>query len=176
VWAVISYLVYVNCISEITINKADRIYSHLMAFLLDQDKFKSSRKLIAETVSKSTWELDRENIKTKELRVDVVVEGDIKWLNFARQEAKSKPRFIPAIRSYSFWYSGTYFQLKRKEVAMFDELSSRAATFKDKEILNEILSSKDPRDQKDLARKVKNFDAAIWEKEREEIVYKGCYL
>jgi chaperone BCS1 len=35
VWAIISHLVYVICISEITINKVDGIYAHLMAFLAD---------------------------------------------------------------------------------------------------------------------------------------------
>jgi chaperone BCS1 len=133
VWAIISHLVYVICISEITINKVDGIYAHLMAFLADQDKFNSSRKLIAETASKSTWELDRDDIKPKESIADV--EGKIKWQNFANQEAKSQPRFIPAIGSHNFWHKGTYFQLRRKEVAMFDELGSGAATFKDKELL-----------------------------------------
>jgi mitochondrial chaperone BCS1 len=133
VWAAIRDLVYNNYVSEITINSVDGIYAHLMAFLAYQYKFNSSRRLIAETLSKSTWELDSEDIKTKESTVDV--EGKIKWQNFANQEAKSQPRYNPAIGSHNFWHKRTYFQLRRKEVAMFDELGSGAATFKDKELL-----------------------------------------
>lgn len=88
---------------------------------------------MAETPSKSAWELDSEDTETPETTVDA--DGNIKWLNFSNQEAKSQPRFTPAIGSHNFWHKGTYFQLKRKEVAMFDELSGGAAAFKDKEVL-----------------------------------------
>jgi chaperone BCS1 len=132
-WAVIRDLVYNNYVSEITTNSVDGIYAHVMAFLAYQYKFDSSRRLIAETPSKSAWELESEDIKTKESTGDI--KDKIKWLIFANQEAKSQPRFLPAIGSHNFWHKGTYFQLRIKEVAMFDELSSGAATFKDKELL-----------------------------------------
>ena len=50
--------------------------------------------------------------------------------NFANQEAKSEPRFTPAIGSHSFWHKRRYCQLRRKEVALYDTL-----TVKDKEVL-----------------------------------------
>ena len=71
------------------------------------------------------------DIEAKESTIDT--EGGVKWLNFADQQVKSPPRFIPAIGSHTFWHNGTYFQVRRKEVTMFDELGSGAATFKDKE-------------------------------------------
>lgn len=128
-WTVIKTTI----MAEITVSSPDEIHKHIIAFLAHHYETSSPRKLIAETLSKSTWELDSEEIKAKESRVDI--EGNIKWLNFANQEVKLQPRFIPAIGSHSFWHNGTYFQLRRKEVAVFDELSSGAATFKDKELL-----------------------------------------
>jgi len=88
---------------------------------------------MAETPSKSAWELDSEDTEKEETSLDA--EGNIKWLNFSNQEAKSQPRFTPAIGSHNFWHKGTYFQLRRKEVSMFDELGGGAAAFKDKELL-----------------------------------------
>lgn len=81
IWAVIRDLVYNNYISEITTNSVNRIYAYLIAFLAYQYKFDSSRRLIAETLSKSVQELESEDIKTKELIGDI--KGKIKWLNFA---------------------------------------------------------------------------------------------
>jgi chaperone BCS1 len=127
VWAVVGDLVYKNCMSEITIDKPDEIYDHIMAFLAHKYKFKSSRRLTVETISKSAWELDSENMETKESKGG---EGQTKLLNFANQEAKSQPRFTPAIGSHTFWYKGRYFQLRRKEVTVMDQV-----TFKEKELL-----------------------------------------
>ena len=119
--------------AEISISSTDEIHAHLIAFLADQYKVKSARRLMAETPSKSAWELDSEDTTTPETTVDS--EGNIKWLNFSNQEAKSQPRFTPAIGSHDFWHRGTYFRLRRREVAMFDELGGGPAAFKDKEIL-----------------------------------------
>lgn len=133
VWSVVYSLVSTNYMAEITVSSTDEIHGHLIAFLAHQYKINSSRRLMAETPSKSAWELDSEETETPETTVDA--EGNIKWLNFSNQEAKSQPRFTPAIGSHNFWHKGTYFQLRRKEVAMFDELGGRAAAFKDKELL-----------------------------------------
>jgi mitochondrial chaperone BCS1 len=133
VWTVIYATVASNYMAEITVSSTDEIHAHLIAFLAHQYKINSSRRLMAETPSKSAWELDNEDTETPETSVDA--EGNIKWLNFSNQEAKSQPRFTPAIGSHNFWHKGTYFQLRRKEVAMFDELGGGAAAFKDKELL-----------------------------------------
>jgi mitochondrial chaperone BCS1 len=133
VWTVIYATVASNYMAKITVSSTDEIHAHLIAFLAYQYKINSSRRLMAETPSKSAWELDNEDTETPETTFDA--EGNIKWLNFSNQEAKSQPRFTPAIGSHNFWHKGTYFQLRRKEVAMFDELGGGAAAFKDKELL-----------------------------------------
>lgn len=133
IWTVCWNLLSSNWMAEISVSSTDEIHGHLIAFLAHQYKVKSARRLMAETPSKSAWELDSEDTETPETTVDA--DGNIKWLNFSNQEAKSQPRFTPAIGSHNFWHNGTYFQLRRKEVAMFDELGGGAAAFKDKEIL-----------------------------------------
>jgi chaperone BCS1 len=133
VWTVIWALISNNWMAEVSVSSTDEIHGHLIQFLAHQYKIKPSRRLMAETPSKSAWVLDSEDTETPETTVDA--EGNIKWLNFSNQEAKSQPRFTPAIGSHNFWHNGTYFQLRRKEVSMFDELGGGAAAFKDKEIL-----------------------------------------
>jgi chaperone BCS1 len=135
IYAVLSSIISNNYMSEITVSSTDEIHGHLIQFLAHQYKVKSARRLMAETPSKSAWELDSEDVEREATETTVDAEGNTKWLNFSNQEAKSEPRFTPAIGSHNFWHKGTYFQLRRKEVAMFDELGGGAAAFKDKEIL-----------------------------------------
>jgi len=131
-WALLSSLIASNYMSEINITSTDEIHTHLLIFLASQHKIKSSRRLMAETPSKSAWELDSEVTETHETHDE---EGNIKWLNFSNQEAKSQPRFTPAIGSHYFWFNGTYFQVRRKKESLFDEFGGGSTTFKDKEIL-----------------------------------------
>lgn len=134
VWSVIYGLVVANYMAEISVSSTDEIHAHIIQFLAYQYKTKSARRLMAETPTKSARELDSEEPETLDTTVDA--EGNIKWLNFSNQEAKSQPRFTPAIGSHNFWHKGTYFQLRRKEVTMFDDTgSSGAATIKEKEVL-----------------------------------------
>ncbi|TVY18360.1 putative mitochondrial chaperone BCS1-B [Lachnellula arida] len=133
IWAIIWSGVSNYFMAEITVSSTDEIHGHLIQFLAHQYKISSSRRLMAETPSKSAWEMDSEDTETPESTVDA--NGNIKWLNFSNQEAKSQPRFTPAIGSHNFWHNGTYFQLRRKEVSVLDELGGGATTFKDKEVL-----------------------------------------
>ena len=132
-WAILWHLISENFMAEINVSSTDEIHAHIISFLAHQYKIKSSRRLMAETPSKSAWELDSEDKETPESAVDA--DGNIKWLNFSNQEAKSQPRFTPAIGSHSFWFNGRFFQLRRKEVAFFDEVGGGATAFKDKELL-----------------------------------------
>ncbi|WP_338864628.1 NADAR family protein [Myxococcus stipitatus] len=52
-------------------------------------------------------------------------------------------------------------------------MAGKARLFGDAEVLNEILAAKTPPAQKALGRKVRGFDVATWERERERIVYAG---
>lgn len=52
----------------------------------------------------------------------------------------------------------------------------KAMLFGDSEIAQEILRSPDPKEQKELGRKVKGFNSEVWEMHAKRIVYDGCVL
>ncbi len=54
-------------------------------------------------------------------------------------------------------------------------MAEKARLFKDDEILKEILDVEHPHDAKKLGRKVQNFDPAIWDEHKFEIVVNGNY-
>ena len=125
-WALVKNVVMSNWMSEISVSSDDEIHNHLRHFLAYQHQTQGSRRLQAETLTKSAWELDSEVVETLETVVDA--EGNIKCLNFSNQEAKSQPRFTPAVGIHSFWHNGTYFQLKRREHTIFDDSGFGGAT------------------------------------------------
>jgi len=55
-------------------------------------------------------------------------------------------------------------------------MAEKAKLFGDDKIREIILTSTDPYEQKELGRKVSNFNLTTWEENCKEIVYKGCYL
>jgi chaperone BCS1 len=133
-WVVFSKLIKSYFMAEITVSSKDEIHSHLIQFLAHQYKISSSRRLMVETPSKSAWELDSEETESPETNVET--NGEIKWLNFANQEAKSQPRFTPAIGSHNFWFGGNFFQLKRQEISIMGDLGSQGlTTLRDQEML-----------------------------------------
>ena len=52
-------------------------------------------------------------------------------------------------------------------------MAGKARLFGDAEVLASILKSPSPKTHKALGRKVRDFDATVWERERERIVYEG---
>jgi chaperone BCS1 len=109
----ISLVVYAsvmqNYTSSINVGNYDDIYGHLMKWLADQPKIKSSRSLTAETRHVSAWEVDEETESGSNGS-----DGDTtKLLNFSNQEAKAPPRFIPAYGSHYFRHRGNWFLLHR---------------------------------------------------------------
>lgn len=52
-------------------------------------------------------------------------------------------------------------------------MASKAALMGDRETLEKILKEKNPAKQKALGRLVKNFDQALWDEVRSEVVYYG---
>lgn len=54
-------------------------------------------------------------------------------------------------------------------------MAEKARLFKDEEILKEILQSKQPKQIKELGRKVRNFDENVWKKKRYAIILNGNY-
>jgi chaperone BCS1 len=126
VWGVLKGVIMANWMSEISVSSNDEIHTHLRHFLAYQHETQGSRRLQADTPTKSAWELDSEVTDTLETAVDA--DGNIKFLNFSNQEAKSQPRFTPAIGNHNFWHNGTYFQLTRREHTLFDDMGSGGAT------------------------------------------------
>ena len=118
--------------SEINIYSLDEIHSHLISFLARKYETVPSRSLIAETPSKTSWEMDAEDIEP-----DAITDasGNIKWLNFANQEAKTMPRFTPSMGSHSFWHRGTYFFLRRKKEVVHEDFASGGG-LRDEEVLS----------------------------------------
>lgn len=52
-------------------------------------------------------------------------------------------------------------------------MAQKANVFGDKEALEEIMATKDPRKQKAIGRTVKNFNAAVWERLCRDIVFRA---
>lgn len=52
----------------------------------------------------------------------------------------------------------------------------KAICFSDAETADKILKNKHPKEAKALGRQVKNFNNTEWDKVKEDIVYRGCYL
>jgi len=52
-------------------------------------------------------------------------------------------------------------------------MAGKALTFGDEDVFNAIMLETNPKVQKDLGRKVRNFDPAIWNEIAREIVYDG---
>lgn len=55
-------------------------------------------------------------------------------------------------------------------------MAEKARLFKDTEILEEIIRARTAAEAKKLGRKVRNFENALWNEKREEIVIKGNYF
>lgn len=55
-------------------------------------------------------------------------------------------------------------------------MAEKAKLFEDEVIREMILESGDPRDQKDLGRRIADFDTTVWSLNAKEIMYKGLYL
>lgn len=52
-------------------------------------------------------------------------------------------------------------------------MAQKANTFNDKEALDKIMASKDPKEQKAIGRTVKNFNAQMWDRICQDIVFRA---
>lgn len=52
-------------------------------------------------------------------------------------------------------------------------MAQKALLFNDSEVYNEIMLADNPRDYKDLGRKIRNFDSKVWDARKYEIVVEG---
>lgn len=54
-------------------------------------------------------------------------------------------------------------------------MAQKALLFLDDDVFQMIMKEISPRKCKSLGRKVRNFDETVWNREREKIMYEGCY-
>lgn len=76
---------------------------------------------------------------------------------------------------FSNWYS-CKFIVDGKEYSTSEQymMEQKALIFNDIKTAEQIMSTNDPRTQKALGRTIKNYDQAIWDALKYEIVKKGC--
>lgn len=98
-----------------------------------------------------------------------------------------KPQnFLEKYNQYLFFYNGylsnwddTPFLDPRSNVLYNCSeqymMQKKALLFNDFDIAKKIMTKTDPGDQKNLGKKVKNFDKQIWNKHARQIVYEGCF-
>lgn len=77
---------------------------------------------------------------------------------------------------FSQWFKSN-FEIDNIQYSSAEQymMAEKARAFNDKESLDKILSTKNSRKQKELGRKIKNYDDEVWSKIRYEAVVKGNY-
>ncbi|KAL5377967.1 hypothetical protein DPSP01_009413 [Paraphaeosphaeria sporulosa] len=74
-----------------------------------------------------------------------------------------------------FWSPWTYEGDTYKTAEMW-MMVGKARLFGDEDVARDILAADDPREQRALGRKVRNFDEKVWDKNKVRIVEEGNYL
>lgn len=75
---------------------------------------------------------------------------------------------------FSQWYD-VYFEIDGVKYNTTEQymMASKARLFDDEETFNEIMNAKSPNEYKKLGRKVKGFDANLWDEKKMDIVVAG---
>ena len=115
VWSLIS----AYWIVEISISNNNKGYPMILQFLAQLSK--NSRQLIAETLTRSTREIDSSDIGTKVVDID---NNTIQAVNFSGLGSKSQFRFIPAIRNYVLQFNSNCFLLYISETLLNNRANS----------------------------------------------------
>ena len=77
----------------------------------------------------------------------------------------------------SQWYESTFtHEGSTYHTAEMWMMVQKAKLFKDEEIAEKMLQTTEPKKHKALGRKVKNFDKAVWDQEKERIVEEGSWM
>ncbi|KAK3325291.1 BCS1 N terminal-domain-containing protein [Apodospora peruviana] len=144
--------VHTYFMASITVSSGDEMYFHMMKWLASQPRMVNSRSLTAESTSKSAWDEEED---PDILSAPISADGTGVYLNFSNQEAKSPPRFIPAIGTHGFWHDGRYFSLHRKKEQLFDDGGGGGMQYKDKEYLMLSCFGRSPEPVKQLLQHAK---------------------
>ncbi|KAI0398251.1 P-loop containing nucleoside triphosphate hydrolase protein [Xylariaceae sp. FL0594] len=135
------YLLMKYMMSTVHITNGDDIYYHLMAWLSKQPELVNSRFIMAETVRRRIWE--DEDIST------IGRDSSGMYLNFSRQEARTRPKYVPAPGQHTFRWNGWYFRLQRRKASILSDEYGLAA-FKDQDDLIISCISRSPGPIKEL--------------------------
>jgi ribA/ribD-fused uncharacterized protein len=84
--------------------------------------------------------------------------------------------FYRSASPFSQWYSG-FFEADGIAYNCAEQymMHQKAVLFGDAEMAEKILQAKTPSEQKALGRKVRNFDAQVWNENAKKLVYQGNY-
>ncbi|MBN8226961.1 NADAR family protein [Corallococcus macrosporus] len=89
----------------------------------------------------------------------------------------SSPRFTFFWKEDSFFsqWHPSVFEVEGVRYTCAEQymMAGKARLFGDTRVLDQVLRAATPKQHKALGRKVSPFDAAVWERERERIVYEG---
>ena len=94
-------------------------------------------------------------------------------------------KFCKVTENYVFFLNGPFSQwwkspFKENEIRFVNceqyMMFHKAKLFNDNNIADKILKEKNPREHKELGRKVSGFNETIWNKNKVSIVYHGNYL
>ncbi|KAI9841137.1 MAG: hypothetical protein M1837_000981 [Sclerophora amabilis] len=143
--------------SSISIPENDMIYDYMMGWLADQKVSKDSRSLQAKTSHSKVWD-DEEDAGDENPSDDSNLEDDdhdpeegdlTKIVNFSNWDAKTPPRYEPALGDHHFWHKGNYFLLNR---AMKQVMSTSygSSAFQDTENLTLTCVGRSPQPIKSL--------------------------
>lgn len=82
--------------------------------------------------------------------------------------------FAYSSHPFSQWFARS-FQVENITYANMEQymMASKAKLFGDDDAYQRIMAAASPRECKALGRQVRNFDNNVWERHREEIVYRG---
>lgn len=84
--------------------------------------------------------------------------------------------FFGSSSPFSNWYPAIFWVDGIKYSSMEQYMMyQKALLFEDQEIASKIISSSQPRFQKNCGRKVKNFDIELWKRKRYSIVKRGIF-
>ena len=78
---------------------------------------------------------------------------------------------------FSQWHKVKFIDCEGREFSSAEQFMffHKAKLFNDQEILEKVMKTSDPKKQKQLGRKVKGFNEAIWDEYKELIVFLGNY-
>ena len=88
------------------------------------------------------------------------------------------------IEEFVFFWGGKFSQWYKADMVIYGVkyncceqymMAEKARLFEDDEIESKIMESKNPKEQKALGRKVKNFDPERWDSVARDVVYEGNY-